>query len=143
VACARSRCGSNHADQLTTLGIAPVGTVLEHTHARYATRHRFERHKDLWGETTGEWRDRTAYLPRQTPGRRRIAICPATYSHATCKSCGARARTRDVMIGFAAHDARCQAEKATAARDVPVGMSWAFRNHRTMAEIIARKTPAT
>jgi hypothetical protein len=44
---------------------------------------------------------------------------------------------------FAAHDARRQAEKATAARDVPVGRSWAFRNHRTMAEIIARKTPAT
>jgi hypothetical protein len=28
-------------------------------------------------------------------------------------------------------------EKATAARDVAPGESWAFREHRTMAEVIA------
>jgi hypothetical protein len=28
-------------------------------------------------------------------------------------------------------------ENATAARDVPVGQSWAFRAHRTMAQVIA------
>jgi hypothetical protein len=69
-----------HADQLAALGIAPVVTMLAHAYARYATRHRFKRHKDLWGETIGEWRDRTAFLPRRTPAGRRIAVCPATYS---------------------------------------------------------------
>ena len=34
-------------------------------------------------------------------------------------------------------------EKATAARDVPVGESWASREHRTMAEIIAEEKTAT
>jgi hypothetical protein len=29
------------------------------------------------------------------------------------------------------------AEKLRAARDVPVGESWVFTNHRTMAEVIA------
>ncbi len=81
-----------HADQLAALGIASVVTVLDHAYARYATRHRFKRHKDIWGETIGQWRDRTAHLPRQTPGGRRIAICPATYSDATCKSCSACGR---------------------------------------------------
>jgi hypothetical protein len=28
-------------------------------------------------------------------------------------------------------------EKATAARDVPSGQSWAFADHRTMAKVIA------
>jgi hypothetical protein len=125
-----------HADELAALGIAPVVTVLTHVYARYATRHRFKRHKDLWGETIGEWRDRTASLPRHTPAGRRIAICPATYSDATCKSCGACARSRDVVIGFPAHGAWRHVEAATAARNVAVGQSWAFRDHRTMAQII-------
>jgi hypothetical protein len=34
-------------------------------------------------------------------------------------------------------------ERATAARDVPVGESWAFHDHRTMAEIIAAEKSAT
>jgi hypothetical protein len=29
-----------------------------------------------------------------------------------------------------------------AARDVPAGESWAFRDHRTMAEVIAEETAA-
>jgi hypothetical protein len=33
-------------------------------------------------------------LPRHTPAGKRIAICPATYSDATCKTCGACARLR-------------------------------------------------
>jgi hypothetical protein len=132
----------SHADELAALGIAPVVTVLAHAYARYATRHRFKRHKDLWGETIGQWRDRTAHLPRRTPEDRRIAICPATYSDATCKSCGACARLRDVVIGFPAHGAWRQVEAATAARDVPVGDSWAFRDHRTMAEVLAAEPNA-
>lgn len=40
-----------HADLLAALGIAPVVTVLTDVYARSATRHRFKRQKDLWGET--------------------------------------------------------------------------------------------
>ena len=60
-------------------------------------------------ETISEWRDRTALLPRNTPAGRRIAVCPATYSNATCKSCGACARPRAAVIGFPAHGAWRQA----------------------------------
>ena len=131
-----------HADQLAALGIAPVVTVLARAFARRAIRHRFKRRRDEWAETIGEWRDRTASLPRYTPAGRRIAVCPATYSDVTCKSCGARARVRDAVIGFPAHGAWRKLEKGTAARDVPVGDSWAFRDHRTMAEIIAAEAQA-
>jgi hypothetical protein len=34
-------------------------------------------------------------------------------------------------------------EKAIAARDVTVGQSWAFREHRTMAEVIAAEKSLT
>jgi hypothetical protein len=34
-------------------------------------------------------------------------------------------------------------EKATAARDVPPGTSWAFLDHRTMAEVIADEKTAS
>ena len=124
--------------QFAALGIAPVVTVA-HAYARYATMHRFKRHKDLWGETIGQWRDRTAHLPRRTPAGRRIAVCPATYSDATCKTCGACARPRDAVIGFPADGAWRLVEAATAARDVPVGQSRAFHDYRTMAEVIAAK----
>ena len=125
------------ADRLTELAITPVVTVLARAYARKAFRHRYKRRPDQWAETIGEWRDRTASLPRYTPAGRRIAICPATYSDATCKSCGACARVRDAVIGFPAHGAWRKVEAATAARDVAFGDSWAFRDHRTMAEIIA------
>src|SRR6202040_1216441 len=82
-------------------------------------------------------RDRIAHLPVRTPAGRRIAICPATYTAATCKSCGACAKPREAVIGFPAHGPWRLVEKATAARDVPVGQSWAFCEHRTMAEVIA------
>src|SRR6266446_1496623 len=131
-----------HADRLAELGIAPVVTVLARAYARKAVRHRFKRRRDEWAETISEWRDRTASLPRYTPAGRRIAICPATYSDATCKTCGACARLRDAVIGFPAHGAWRVAEKATAARDVQPGGSWAFSEHRTMAEIIAQETKA-
>jgi hypothetical protein len=127
------------ADKLAELGIAPVVTVLARAYARRAIRHRFKRRRDEWAETIGEWRDRTASLPRYTPAGRRIAICPATYSDATCKSCGACAHARDAVIGFPAHGAWRQVEAATAARDVAVGESWAFRDHRTMAEVVAQE----
>jgi hypothetical protein len=62
---------------------------------------------------------------------------------ATCKSCGACAEPREAVIGFPAHGPWRLVEKATAARDVPVGESWAFREHRTMAEVIAQEKPLT
>jgi len=106
-------------------------------------RHRAKTRPDEWAETIAEWRDRIAALPRHTPAGRRIAICPATYTNATCKSCGACAEPRDAVIGFPAHGAWRIVEKATAARDVPVGESWAFRDHRTMADVIADEKAAT
>src|SRR5215472_685162 len=131
-----------HADKLADLGIAPVVTVLARAYARRAIRHRFKRRRDEWAETIGEWRVRTAGLPRYTPAGRRIAICPATYSDATCKTCGACARIRDAVIGFPAHGAWRKVETAMAARDVPAGTSWAFRDHRTMAEVMAEEATA-
>jgi hypothetical protein len=116
-------------------------TVLARAYARKAVRHRFKRRRDEWAETISEWRDRTTSLLRYTPAGRRIAVCPATYSDATCKkSCGACARVRDAVIGFPAHGAWRQVEAAMAAPDVPAGESWAFQDHRTMAEVIAEET---
>jgi hypothetical protein len=89
------------------------------------------------------WRDRIAHLPVRTPAGRRIAICPATYTDATCKSCGACAEPREAVIGFPAHGAWRTVEKAIAARDVAPGESWAFREHRTMAEVIAKEKSLT
>lgn len=88
------------------------------------------------------WRDRITSLLRYTLAGRRIAICPATYSDATCNTCGACARVRDAVIGFPAHGAWQKVEKAIAARDVPPSEPWVFRDHRTMAEVIADEATA-
>jgi hypothetical protein len=77
-------------------------TVLARAYARKAVRHRFKRRRDEWAETIGEWRNRSASLPRYTPAGMRIAVCPATYSDATCKTCDACARVRDAVVGFPA-----------------------------------------
>jgi hypothetical protein len=129
-----------HADRLAELGIAPVVTVLVRDYARKAVRHPFKRRRDEWAESIAEWRNRTASMPRHTPAGRRIAICPATYSDATCKSCGACAHVRNPVIGFPAHGAWRQVEAAMAARDVLAGESWAFQDHRTMAEVLSEET---
>ncbi len=131
-----------HADKLAELEIAPVVTVLARAYARRAIRHRFKKRRNQWAETISEWRDRTALLPRYTRAGRRIAICPATYSDAACKSCGACARVRDAVIGFPAHGAWRQVEAATAARDVVAGEPWTFLEHRTMAEVLADESAA-
>jgi hypothetical protein len=47
------------------------------------------------------------------------------------------------VIGFPAHGAWRLVEKATAVRDAAVGQSWAFREHRTMAEVIAQEKSVT
>src|ERR1700746_3205326 len=133
---------SAHADRLAEVGIAPIVTVLARAYARKAVRHRFKRRRDEWAETISEWRDRIASLPKYTPAGRRIAVCPATYSDATCKTCGACAHTRDAVIGFPAHGAWRQVEAAVAARDVAVGQPWIFRDHRTLEQVIAEETTA-
>ena len=125
------------ADALAELKIGPVVTILAHDYARRAMRHRSKARPDEWSETIAEWRDRIAPLQRRTPRGRRIAVCPATYSRATCQSCGACAMQREAVIGFPAHGAWRMVERATAARDVMPGESWAFHEHRTMAEVIA------
>ena len=56
--------------------------------------------------------------------------------------CGACARIRDAVIGFPAHGAWQKVETAIAARDVPPGEPWVFRDHRTMAEVIADEATA-
>jgi hypothetical protein len=131
------------ADALADLEIGPVVTILAHDYARRAVRHRAKGRPDEWAETIAQWRDRIAPLPVETPAGRRIAICPATYTAATCKSCGACAEPREAVIGFPAHGAWRMVEKATAARDVPPGQTWAFRDHRTMAEVIADEKAIT
>jgi hypothetical protein len=132
------------ADALADPGIAPVATILAHDCARrVVVRHRAKARPDEWAETVAEWRDRIAPLPVRTPAGRRIAICPATYTAATCKSCGACAEPREAVIGFPAHGPWRTAEKATAARDVPISASWAFHEHRTMAEVIAAEKSQT
>jgi hypothetical protein len=129
------------ADALADLAIGPVVTILAHDYARQALRHRAKGRADEWTETIAQWRDRIARLPVRTPAGRRIAICPATYTAATCKSCGACAEPREAAIGFPAR--RRLVEKAIAARDVPVGQIWAFHDHRTMAEIIVAEKSTT
>jgi len=131
------------ADALADLRIGPVVTILVHEYARRAVRHRAKSRPDEWAETIAEWRDRIAHLPVRTPAGRRIAICPATYTDATSKSCGACAEPHQAVIGFPAHGPWRVVEQATAARDVAVGESWAFREHRTMAEVIAAEKSLT
>jgi hypothetical protein len=131
------------ADVLADLKIGPVVTILAHEYARRAVRHRAKSRPDQWAETIAKWRDRIARLPVRTPAGRRIAICPATYTDATCKSCGACAEPRNAVIGFPAHGPWRMVERAIAARDVLAGQSWAFREHRTMAQVIAEEKSVT
>jgi len=130
----------SHADALVDLALAPVVTILPHAYAR---RHRsLGRDKREWAETIGQYRDRIAALPTHTPAGRRIAVCPATYTEATCGTCRACARPRETVIGFPAHGGWRVVEQATAARDVPPGERWTFADHRTMAEIIGDEEAA-
>ena len=80
--------------------------------------------------------------PRHTPAGRRIAVCPATYSGAYLQELWCLPRVRDAVIGFPAHGAWRKVETAMAARDVPAGESWAFRDHRTMAQVIVAEHAA-
>jgi hypothetical protein len=131
-----------HADELAELQLAPVVTVLPEAYAR---RHRsLGGGKKEWTETIGEYRDRTSALPSFTSKGRRIAVCPATYADATCASCRACAHSRNgTIIGFPAHGTAKRKAEAVAARDVPAGTSWAFRDHRTMAQVIADEAAAS
>jgi hypothetical protein len=130
----------SHADALAELRLAPVVTILPNAYAR---RHRsLGRGNREWAETIGQYRDRIASLPAHTPAGRRIAVCPAAYTGTTCETCRACARPREAVIGFPAHGPWRVVERATAARDVPVGESWVFP-HRNMAEVIAEEARET
>lgn len=85
-----------HADWLAELKIAPVVTVLPSEYGR-------RRGGGRWLETIAQWRERTATLPKHTPGGRRLALCPESYTDTTCLECGACARPRQSVIGFPAH----------------------------------------
>lgn len=71
----------SHADELATLGIAPVAVVLP---------------KQVNGAVT-----RTV----QTPEGRTVSVCPATYrDDVTCQTCGlCQRQTRACIVGFPAH----------------------------------------
>ncbi len=96
-----------HADWLSELGTAPVVTVVANAYARKRTR------AHEWAETLGEWRDRIESLPSHTPGGRRLAVCPATYTDTTCEKCRACAKPRDAIIAFPAHGRWRVAETST------------------------------
>jgi len=67
----------DHADELAALDIGPVAVVLP---------------ADFDARRT------------ETPARRRVAQCPATYRETTCADCGLCAkRDRKVIVGFPAH----------------------------------------
>jgi hypothetical protein len=129
-----------HADALTDLRLAPVVTILPHAYAR--RRISLGRGKWKWGETIGEYRDRIATLPTHTPAGRRIAVCPAAYTAATCDTCRACARQREAVIGFPAHGGWRVVETAVAARDVAPGERWSFPDHRSMKAVIAAENAA-
>jgi len=129
-----------HADELAGLDLAPVVTVLPQAYAR---RHRsIGGGKKEWTETIGEYRDRISSLRKSTSRGRKIAVCPATYADTTCEACRACAKPREAIIGFPAHGTAKRKADAIAARDVPAGESWAFRDHRTMAQVIADEAAA-
>jgi hypothetical protein len=121
------------ADLMAELGLAPVVTVLPVAYGRR------KKKTGGWAESIPEFRDRIAPLPTHTPGGRRIAICPATYSRTTCAECRACAKPPEAVISFPAHGSQARkAENAhLAARDVPQGWPWTFPDHRTMAEVMA------
>jgi hypothetical protein len=129
-----------HADELADLRLAPVVTVLPEAYAR--------RHRSLggvkmeWAETIGDYRDRVSTLLIYTPAGRRIAVCPATYTDTTCQACRACSKPREAIIGFPAHGTAKRKAEAIAARDIPAGESWAFLEHRTMAQVMADEAAA-
>ena len=92
------------ADAQADLQIAPVVT---HGYARRTVRRRAKRRPDEWAETIAEWRDR-------------IAASAAAHAGGTAH--------RDLPGSLSPSRTRHLARKATAARDVPVGDSWAFQS---------------
>lgn len=79
-----------HADELASLGIAPVVTVLP-------------------SAVSGN-------VKLETPNGRRVVVCPATYrDNVSCATCGLCAvRDRNVIIGFPAHGTRKKRADAVA-----------------------------
>ena len=86
-------------------------------------------------------RMRTAWPSRACPRRDR----PGPELSARRRSASAQRRpdqwaeTIDEWRDRTARQPRRQVEAAIAARDVPAGESWAFRDHRTIAEVVAEE----
>lgn len=95
----------NHADELSNWGFNVV-VILPEAYNRKAD------------ESQTEYKARLNGLPKHTPGGRRIAVCPATYTDTNCLNCGACARhnSRRAIIGFPAHGTKKKqvSEMATA-----------------------------
>jgi hypothetical protein len=91
-----------HADELASLAIAPVVTVLPIEYARTGKARGYT-------ESLETYRARLKGLPQATPAGNRIVVCPATYSDSgvNCASCALCAvRERKVIVGFPAHGAK-------------------------------------
>jgi hypothetical protein len=85
------------ADTLAALDIGPVVTVLPLEYGRTYK-------GGVWTETLAEYKARTKHLPKQTPGGRKIVVCPATFLDTDCAHCQLCAkRDRKGIVGFPAH----------------------------------------
>jgi hypothetical protein len=93
----------SHADELAHHGLNVVVVLPDN----------YGKGKD---ETKTEYRARLNELPKHTPGGRRIAVCPATYTDTNCLQCGACARPgeRGAIIGFPAHGTKKKQVSQTA-----------------------------
>lgn len=82
-------------DELAKHGL-PVVTVLPQEYQRRQS------------ESLSDYRVRLKTLKTETDGGIRVAVCVATYTKATCKTCGvcAKPRSKNVVIGFPAHGSK-------------------------------------
>jgi hypothetical protein len=65
------------------------------------------------------------------------------YHHPVCIEAEVGHNLHELGRGFTVHHAWRQVEAARAARDVPAGHSWAFIDHRSMAEVITDEKAQT
>jgi hypothetical protein len=105
-----------HADDLASLGIGPVVTVLPIDFARRAGK------GGQWLESLAEYRARVG--KSATPDNRPVTICPATYrDDINCQRCGLCAvAKRRAIVGFPAHGAAKRKADAIADARPAVGV---------------------
>ncbi|WP_157385592.1 hypothetical protein [Mesorhizobium sp. STM 4661] len=61
-----------------------------------------------WLETITAYKERTKSLPKTTPKKRRIAVCPATYTDTRCSECRicSNHERNGIVVGFPVHGSR-------------------------------------